>query len=145
MSRGNRRFLLTNLQVQIFGVTDALQLVTSVWTPISVYKFWTVQDCIRPNVMANRLAAIKSSRRIQCSSSSVHMMWQYRPDAIQCSTSSWISCLDMDRETATFGRKGNTVRTLFRFPGSFLHTSQCFYHSSLLEYWIETKLVPLER
>jgi hypothetical protein len=42
------------------------------------------------------------------------------------------------------GRKGNTIRTLFRFLGRFLHTSQCFYHNSLLEYRIETKLVSLE-
>jgi hypothetical protein len=26
-----------------------------------------------------------------------------------------------------------------------MRTSQCFYHNSLLEYWIETKLVSLER
>jgi hypothetical protein len=37
--------------------------------------------------MANRLAAIQSSRRIQRSSASVRTMWQYRPNAIQCSTS----------------------------------------------------------
>jgi hypothetical protein len=45
------------------------------------------QDCIRPNVMANRSATIKSSRRIQCSSASVGTTWQYRPDDIQCLTS----------------------------------------------------------
>jgi hypothetical protein len=56
--------------------------------------------------MANRPAAIKSSRRIQCSSVSVQTMWQYRPDAIRCLTSSWISCFDTNRETATGRTEG---------------------------------------
>jgi hypothetical protein len=42
------------------------------------------------------------------------------------------------------GRKGNTVLMVFRFLGRFLHTSQCFYHNSLLKYRIETKLVSLK-
>jgi hypothetical protein len=65
------------------------------------------QDCIRPDIMANHLAAIKSSRRIQCSSASVRTTWQYRPDAIQCSTSNRVSVSDTD-----MGRQLQTVRTL---------------------------------
>jgi hypothetical protein len=49
-----------------------------------------------------------------------------------------------DERATPSGRKGNTIPTLFRFPGGFLHMSQCFYHNSLLEYRIETKLVSLE-
>jgi hypothetical protein len=43
----------------------------SVRTPINVLKLRTVQDCIHPDVMANRPAALQSSRRSQCFSASV--------------------------------------------------------------------------
>jgi hypothetical protein len=56
--------------------------------------------------MANRPDTIKSSRRIQSSSASVRTTWQYRPDAIQCSSRNWISCPDTDRETATVRTEG---------------------------------------
>jgi hypothetical protein len=58
--------------------------------------------------MANRPAAIKSSRRIQCSSASVRMTWQYRPDAIQCSTSNRVSVSDTN-----MGRQLQIVRTMW--------------------------------
>lgn len=48
------------------------------------------------------------------------------------------------RPRETFGRTSKTVRTHFRLSRRFLLTSQCFYHNSLLEYRIETKLVSLE-
>jgi hypothetical protein len=58
--------------------------------------------------MANRPNAIKSSRRIQCSSASVRTMWQYRPDAIQCSTSNRVSVSDTN-----MGRQLRTVLTMW--------------------------------
>jgi hypothetical protein len=58
--------------------------------------------------MANRPAAIKSLRRIQCSSASVRMTWQYRLDAIQSSTSNRVSVSDTD-----MGRHLQTVRTMW--------------------------------
>jgi hypothetical protein len=78
----------------------------SVQTSLCVQKLRTVQDCIRPNVLANRLAAIQSSRRIQCSSTSVRTTWQYRQDAIQCSTSYRVSVsdIDMGRQLQPSGR-----------------------------------------
>jgi hypothetical protein len=58
--------------------------------------------------MANHPEAIKSSRRIQCSSASVRTTWQYRPDAIQCSSRNWVSVSDTN-----MGRHLQTVRMLF--------------------------------
>jgi hypothetical protein len=86
----------------------------TVQTPISVHKLQTVQDCIRPDVMANRLTAIQSLRRIQRSSASVQMTWQYRPNAIQCSTSNRVSISDTDmgRQLQSSGRCSIPVRTL---------------------------------
>jgi len=87
---------------------DAHQLATSVRTPISVEKLRTAQDCIRLDIMANRLDAIKSSRRIQWSSASIQTTWQYRPDAIQSLTSNRVSVSDTD-----MGRQLQTVRTMW--------------------------------
>jgi hypothetical protein len=55
-----------------------------------------VQVCIRPDVLATRLDVIQSSRKIQRSSASIRTMWQYRPDASQCSISKRISSADTD-------------------------------------------------
>jgi hypothetical protein len=58
--------------------------------------------------MENRLDAIKSLRRIQCSSASIRTTWQYRLDAIQSSTSNRVSVSDID-----MGRQLQTVRTMW--------------------------------
>jgi hypothetical protein len=58
--------------------------------------------------MANHSDAIKSSRRIQCSSASVQTTWQYRSDAIQSSTSNRVSISDTD-----MGRQLQTVQTMW--------------------------------
>jgi hypothetical protein len=58
--------------------------------------------------MANRPIAIKSSRRIQCSSASVRTTWQYCQDAIQCSTSNRVSVSDTE-----MGRQLQIVRTMW--------------------------------
>jgi hypothetical protein len=71
-------------------------------------KLRTTQDCIRPDVMANRPEAIKSSRRIQCSSAFIRTTWQYRPVAIQSSTSNRVFVLDTD-----MGRQLQTVWTMW--------------------------------
>jgi hypothetical protein len=124
---------------------DAHQLATSVWTMRTfrpdAHQCLETLNCSRLHPSGRNgksFGHFKSSRRIQCSSASVRTTWQYHPDAIQCSSRNWISCPDTDRETAT-------VRTHFRLPGRFLHTSQCFNYDSLLEYRIEKKLVSLER
>jgi hypothetical protein len=58
--------------------------------------------------MANRLDAIKSLRRIQCSSASIRTTWQYRLDAIQSSTCNRVSVSDTN-----MGRQLQTVRTMW--------------------------------
>jgi hypothetical protein len=72
------------------------------------------QDCICLDVMANRPAAIKSSRRIQCPSASIRTTWQYRPDTIQCWTSNRVSVSDTDmgRHRKPSERCGVPVLTL---------------------------------
>jgi hypothetical protein len=94
---------------------DAHQLATSVRTTRTFrpdahqcLETSNCQDYIHPDVMENRPAAIKSSRRIQCSSASVRTTWQYRPDDIQCSTSNRVSVSDTD-----MGRQLQTVRTMW--------------------------------
>jgi hypothetical protein len=74
----------------------------------------TVQTCIRLDVSATHPDALQSSRRIQLSSASVWMTWQYRSDAIQCSTSKRISFADSDmgRQLQSSGRLVYTVQTL---------------------------------
>jgi len=64
--------------------------------------------------MANRLATIQSSRRIQRSNASIWTTWQYRPDAIQCSTSNrvFVSDTDMGRQLQPSERCDVPVRTL---------------------------------
>jgi hypothetical protein len=79
----------------------------SVQMPINVYKLRTIQVCICPNVMANRLDALQISRRSQCSSESVRATWLYRPDAIQCLTSIRVSALRHN-----YGKTAATVRTM---------------------------------
>jgi len=78
----------------------------SVRTSHCVQKLLIVQGCIRLNVIANRPTTIQSLRRIQYSSASVRTTWQYRPYAIQCSTSNRISVLDTDmgRQLQPLGR-----------------------------------------
>jgi hypothetical protein len=58
--------------------------------------------------MANRPDAIKSSRRIQCSSASIRTTWQYRPDAIQSLTSNRVFVSDTN-----MGRQLQIVRTMW--------------------------------
>jgi hypothetical protein len=67
-----------------------------VQTSLCVQKLRIVQGCIHSDVMANHQAAIQSLRRIQRSCASVRTTWQYRPDAIQCSTSNRVFVLDTD-------------------------------------------------
>jgi hypothetical protein len=57
--------------------------------------------------MANRLDALQSSRRSQCSSASVRRTWQYRPDAIQCLTSIRVS-----DSRHSYGKTAEIVRTM---------------------------------
>jgi hypothetical protein len=65
--------------------------------------------------MANPPAAIQSSRRIQHSSASIRTTWQYRLDAIHCSTSNRVSVSDTDlgRQLLSSRRCGIPIRTLF--------------------------------
>jgi hypothetical protein len=56
----------------------------------------TVQACICLDVAETCPNAFQSSKRIQHSSAFVEMMWQYRLDASQCSTSKRISFADPD-------------------------------------------------
>jgi hypothetical protein len=74
----------------------------------------TVQACIRPDISTTRPDALQSSRRIQSSSASVRMTWQYHPDASQCSTSKRISFTntDMGRQLQPSGRQVYIVCTL---------------------------------
>jgi hypothetical protein len=62
----------------------------TVWTPISVHKFWTIQGCIHPDVLAT------------CT------------DVHQCSIRNQISFTDTDigRQLHPFGRQVYTVQTL---------------------------------
>jgi len=76
-------------------------------TPISVKKLRIVQDCICPDVMANRPDALQSSRRSQCSSASIWTTWLYRLDAIQCLTSIRVSA-----SRHSYGKTIATVRTM---------------------------------
>jgi hypothetical protein len=73
-----------------------------------------VQACIRPDLSVTCLTAIKSSRRITHSSTSVRMTWQYRSDASQCSTSKRISfaVTNMGRQLQPSRRHVYTVWTL---------------------------------
>jgi hypothetical protein len=57
--------------------------------------------------MANCLDALLSSRRSQCSSSSVWTTWLYRPDDIQCLTSIRVS-----DSRHSYGKMAATVRTM---------------------------------
>jgi hypothetical protein len=57
--------------------------------------------------MANRLDALQSSRRSQCSSASVRTTWVYRPDAIQCLTSIRVS-----DSRHSYGKTAATVQTM---------------------------------
>jgi hypothetical protein len=105
----------TIVRTMWYSRPDAHQLAISIWT-MRTFRLHahqcletsTYQDCIRPDVIANRSAAIKSSRRIQCSSASIRTTWQYRPDAIQCSTSNRVSISYTD-----IGRQLQTVRTMW--------------------------------
>jgi hypothetical protein len=56
--------------------------------------------------MANRPDALQSSRRSQCSSSSVWTTWLYRPNVIQCLTSIRVSA-----SRHSYGKTAVTVRT----------------------------------
>jgi hypothetical protein len=58
--------------------------------------------------MANRSNALQSSRRSQCSSSSVRKTWLHRPDAIQCLTSIRVSA-----SRHSYGKTAATVRKMF--------------------------------
>jgi hypothetical protein len=58
--------------------------------------------------MANRLDVLQSSKRSQCSSTSVRTTWLYRPDAIQCLTSIRVS-----NSRHSYGKTAATVRTRF--------------------------------
>jgi hypothetical protein len=64
-----------------------------------------------------KLASVRMLFRVpeesNVSSASIRTTWQYRPDAIQCSTSKMISFVDtnMGRQLQPSGRQGNTVRT----------------------------------
>jgi hypothetical protein len=65
------------------------------------------QDCILPDVMANHLDTLQSSRRSQCSNVSVRTTWLYRPDAIQCLTSIRVS-----DSRHSYGKTAATVRAM---------------------------------
>jgi hypothetical protein len=57
--------------------------------------------------MENRSDALQSSRKSQCSSSSVRTTWLYRPDAIQCLTRNRVSA-----SRHSYGKTTATVRTM---------------------------------
>jgi hypothetical protein len=57
--------------------------------------------------MANRLDALQSSRKSQCSNASVRKTWLYRPDAIQCLTRNRVST-----SRHSYGKTAATVRTM---------------------------------
>jgi hypothetical protein len=57
--------------------------------------------------MANRLDALQSSRKSQCSSASVQTTWLYRPDAIQGLTSIRVSA-----SRHSYGKTAATVQTM---------------------------------
>jgi len=57
--------------------------------------------------MANCLDALQSSRRSQCSSTSVRTTWLYRPDAIQGLTSIRVSA-----SRPSYGKMASTFRTM---------------------------------
>jgi hypothetical protein len=71
-------------------------------------SFETVQGCIRPGVMVNPPNALQSSRRSQCSSTSVRTTWLYLPDAIQCLTSIRVSV-----SRHSYGKTAATVQTMY--------------------------------
>jgi hypothetical protein len=97
----------TSVQTLISQQHPSERRELSVRTSLYVLKLRTVQGCIRPDVMANRPAAIQSSRRIQCSSASVRTTWQYSPDAIQCLTSIRVSA-----SRHSYGKTTTTIRTM---------------------------------
>jgi hypothetical protein len=71
--------------------------------------------------MVNHPDAIKSSRRIQCSSVSIRTTWKYHPDAIQSSTSNRVSVSDTN-----MGRELQTVRTMWcSRPDAILGRKSC--------------------
>jgi len=57
--------------------------------------------------MANHSDALQSSRRSQCSSTSVRTTWLYHPDAIKCLTSIGVSA-----SRHSYGKMAATVRTM---------------------------------
>jgi len=57
--------------------------------------------------MANRLDALHTLRRSQCSSESVQTTWLYHPDAIQCLTSIRVSA-----SRHSYGKTAATVRMM---------------------------------
>jgi hypothetical protein len=66
-----------------------------------------VQVCICPDVMGNRLDALQSSKRSQCSSEFVQTTRLYRPDAIQCLTGIRVSA-----SRHSYGKTATTVQTM---------------------------------
>jgi hypothetical protein len=103
----SRRFYEVFKEVY-FGSLSAVRTTWySIRTLISQQKLQTVQVYIRPDVMANRPAAIQSSKRSQCSNASVRTSWLYRPDAIQCLTSIRVSA-----SRHSYGKTAATVRTV---------------------------------
>jgi hypothetical protein len=57
--------------------------------------------------MANRLDALQSSRKSQCSNASVRTTWLYLPDAIQCLTRNRVFA-----SRHSYGKTAATVRTM---------------------------------
>jgi hypothetical protein len=103
----SRRFYEVFKEVY-FGSLSAVRTTWySIRTLISQQKLQTVQVYIRPDVMANRPAAIQSSKRSQCSNASVRTSWLYRPDAIQCLTS-----ISVSASRHSYGKTAATVRTI---------------------------------
>jgi hypothetical protein len=73
--------------------------------------------------MANRPDALQSSRKSQCFSASVRMMWLYCPDAIQCLTRIRVSA-----SRHSYGKTAATVRTMSSIRQERAYQVQPFGH-----------------